>query len=857
MSQQKIGEVDANVSAGAPPGGTHAAREYAEAIELVRGLRATTEVPENRQARFWSLPASRISADFFCTAEHPQNGWFCMMADAAGHGLASAIFALHTPILFRESVLMGLSLAAIYARINRFLRRQHIAGYFVCGALVRVVGRDVEVINAGMPDGLLLAGDGHLTCAFTSSFLPFGVTHESEIASEGVVEPQRYRLARRDTASLLLYSDGLTDLGALDGAAVGRDGLLRMAMEGTQGLFERLIGRVMAAADRIHDDVSFAMIALPLREDTEDAAERRIATPPDDQLLAQVNNVAAALRIVENYDRGLVLTDAETRILYVNPAFSSFTGYSYEEALGQTPSMLSSGRHDADFYRAMWHDLQETGGWRGEIWNRRKDGSLYLEWLEIYAIQEDASDALQYLACFTPIKQQQGQEDRLRFLALHDSLTGLANRILLVDRGNQAIRRADRSERSLAVLFIDLDRFKTINDSLGHDIGDEVLVQVARRLDEALRDDDTLARFGGDEFVCLLPDIANRQDAGKVANKLLAALDKPVDVAGHQFKLGASIGVSAYPSDGRSLDDLIVAADRAMMRAKQAGGNLAKFFSAEMAVAVERQLEMEARLDAAIRTGQLELHYQPKFDLQLRRIVGAEALVRWRDPEHGMIPPGVFIPVAERSDLIAKIGNWVLREAASMVARRTAELPEDFHVAVNISPLQFERCDVAGEVRHVLDDLRIAPRHLQLEVTESMFIRDAESVGNMLKRVVELGVKVALDDFGTGYSNLGALIQLPLDTFKLDQQFVRGIDVDARHQSIARSMWYLADGLSKEVVAEGIESCEECKEISRLGYRFAQGYRFGKPMPEPELLEYLQRGLTECTDYCSAARVPD
>jgi diguanylate cyclase (GGDEF)-like protein/PAS domain S-box-containing protein len=809
--------------------------EYVQAVDLISGVREATRQPGIDKVRYFSLPTSQVGADFFCSAEHPKLGWCCLLADAAGHGLPAAIFALHTPMLFRECVLLGMSLPAIHDRLHQFLLRQQVSDHFVCGILVRVHGREIEVINAGMPDALLFTADGRLCEAFPSQHLPIGIDAGAAAGKPGPA-PQRYRLAREETAALLLYSDGLSELGVLNGDAFGRDGVLASASMGAVHVFDRLVARVNASAGAVHDDTSIALIPVPLDErltERVEAAEDVMA------VLSKNVEVAAMLRIVENFDRGLVLTDAEQRILYVNPAFSTITGYTLEEAVGQTPRMLNSGRHDAGFYRGMWQALRDAGAWRGEIWNRRKDGTLYLEWLDIRALHSETGTVENYLATFTVIEQQQYQQERLRFLALHDPLTGLANRILLTDRGGQAIRRADRSERSLAVLFIDLDRFKSINDSLGHDIGDEVLVSVTQRLSAMLREDDTLSRFGGDEFVCLLPDIADRHDAGMVANKLLAALDKPIDIAGHHFKVGASIGISAYPSDGHSFDDLVVQADRAMLRAKQAGGNMVKFFSAEMAVAVERQLEMEARLDAAIKAGQLELHYQPKLDLLTRSVIGAEALVRWRDPQEGLIPPGVFIPVAERSDLIAKIGHWVLTETCRMLSRHQASLPADFHIAVNVSPLQFERCDLPGVVARIVGESGIPPRYLQLEVTESLIIRDADGAAEMLQRIVESGVSVVLDDFGTGYSNLASLSKLPLAAFKLDQSFVRCVDTDAAKASIAKSVWHLADGLGKKVVAEGIETCGECIKLMAMGYRIGQGYRFGKPMPEAEFFTFL------------------
>ena len=828
--------------------------EYAQAIELIRSVREATFHPGMEKVRHWERPVNKVSADFFCSAEHPKLGWCGLLADAAGHGLTSAIFALHTPMLFREAVLLGMSLPAIYARIHEFLLSQHLPGYFVCGILVRVDDREIEIINAGMPDALLLAKDGRLVKAFASQQMPFGIDQGNRHHEFDPI-PQRYRLARDEAASLLLYSDGLSELGILTGNALGRDGVLATAGMDGERIFASLVAQVTQNAAAVHDDVSITLIPVPLRDYRVKPVERAVATPLP---LSTEAAIAAAVRIVDDFDRGLMLTDSAQRILYVNATFSRITGYSLEEAVGQTPRLLGSGRHGTEFYREMWQKLQKEGAWHGEIWNQRKDGTLYLEWLDLRVMLDGAGNVANYLGTFTVIEQQHQQQERLRFLALHDPLTGLANRILLSDRGKQAIRRADRSERSLAVLFLDLDRFKSINDSLGHDIGDEVLISVTHRLSEALREDDTLSRFGGDEFVCLLPDIADRHDAAMVANKLLAALDKPINVAGHHFKVGASIGISAYPSDGHSFDDLVVQADRAMLRAKQAGGNIYRFFSAAMAVAVERQLEMEAQLDAGIKAGHLELHFQPKIDLISGCIIGAEALVRWRDPEQGLIGPAIFIPVAERSDLIAKIGNWVLQKTCAVLAARAASLPADFHIAVNVSPMQLERCDLAGEVARTLAASGIPPARLQLEVTETLFIRDPAAADEALQRIVDLGVLVALDDFGTGYSNLGALTHLPLDAFKLDQSYVRNVDTNNANASIAKSVWHLADGLGKKVVAEGIETCDECLKVMELGYRIGQGYLFGKPMPEEAFFAHMAHwnpNLFPCaakTDICVA-----
>lgn len=811
----------------------HISIEYAEAIELIHTLRNDAPSPSHEKLRHWSLPASKISADFFCVAEHPKKGLFAFLADSAGHGLASAIFALQTPLLFREAVQRGTSLTAIYENINRFLIRQRITNYFVCGILVRVQGRELEIVNAGMPDCLLLDDHGQIH-SFPSLNLPFGV--------DGAVSAtaQSYHLARGEKAGLLLYSDGLSDLVLPRGRTLGIEGIKAAANVGKDAALDTLIDLAKRNQGNAHDDISVAMIPIPVSSEHGDHLPEPAAGVLGAMPTGQSVDVGAALRIVEHIDHGLLITDAEQQILYVNPAFTTITGYTLEEVAGQTPRMLNSGRQEASFYRGMWHALLDHGNWSGEIWNRRKDGSTYLEWLELRTIRDQTAKITHFIGTFTPLAEHQRSENRIRQLAMHDPLTGIANRLLLVDRGEQAIRRANRTGHTLAVLFIDLDRFMSINDSLGHEIGDLVLTQVARRLERSLRDEDTLSRFFGDEFILLLPDIEERSDAALVAKKLLVALESPIEVAGHVFKVGASIGISVYGPDARLFDDLIVMANRAMQRAKQAGGNIYRFYSPELASPLDRQLEREARLDAAIRNGELELHYQPKLDLRTRDIVGAEALVRWRDPQHGLIPPGTFIPIAERSDLIAKIGNWVLTQACAALARWEEHLPERFHVAINVSPLQFERGDLASEVSSALAGEGISPARLQIEVTESLFIRNTEEVARTLHEVSELGVSIALDDFGTGYSNLGTLNALPLDTFKLDQSFVRDVESKPASSSIAKAVWHMADELDKQVVAEGVETCAECLKIQSLGYKTGQGYKFGKPMPEQDFLEHLR-----------------
>jgi diguanylate cyclase (GGDEF)-like protein/PAS domain S-box-containing protein len=801
-------------------------REYAEAIDLIHDIRDTGNSLRDGQVRHWSLPAGRVSADFFCSAEHPRQGWFCLLADTAGHGLPPAIFSLQTPPIFREAVRDGLALSGIYGRIHAALLRQQLARYFVCGLLVRIQRRDIEVLNAGMPEALLLARDGRLLDSFPSRHLPFGVK------ADATAQGQIHRLARGAEAALLLYSDGLAELGAPAGDAFGEEGVRVAAAFGVDRVADRLLDGIADHGHASHDDISIVLVQAPLKGEAQAMPTMSRLTPP-------APAIDAALRVVEHHPHGMMLTDGVQRILYVNPAFSALTGYASTEAIGRTPRLIGPAGRASPLDERAWGALRESGRWHGELWARRKDGELRRVRADVSALRDAAAIVTHYLMSFADATPTQPEHDRLRHEALHDPITGLANRALLADRGEQALHRARRRRHGVAVLFIDLDRFKSINDSLGHDIGDRALAAVARRLAGVLSPSDTLARWIGDEFVCLLPEIDREENAGLAAGKLIDALQEPIEVAGHRFKIGASIGISAYPADAAQLDELIVLADRAMLLAKQAGGNLFRCYCAQLHLAVEQQLEMEARLDAAIRDGELELHYQPKIDLDAWRVEGAEALVRWRDPLRGLVPPGEFIPVAERSDLIAKIGHWVLDAACAALARWRELLPDDFHVAVNVSPLQLARADLVADVAAALAAHDVPPARLQLEITEALHIENFESAARALQGVADLGVSLALDDFGTGYSNLGALALLPIDTFKLDQSFVRGIDANRANHAIAKSVWHLADGLDKKVVVEGVETCGECMRVEALGYRTVQGYKFAVPMAEDEFLAYL------------------
>ena len=476
-------------------------------------------------------------------------------------------------------------------------------------------------------------------------------------------------------------------------------------------------------------------------------------------------------RVFRSTGEGVAVTDVDGNLVSVNPAFELITGYSAAEVLGRNPRILKSGRHEDAFYREMWASLRETGQWRGELWNRRKSGEVYPEWLTISAVKDTAGSTTHYVGMFSDISSVKEAMQQIDFLAHHDALTRLPNRILFHDRLSHGLDRAQRESRPLALLYLDLDRFKNVNDTLGHPVGDELLQEVARRMTGATRAGDTLARLGGDEFVLLLEDDASAQQAAVVARKMLELFAAPICIAEHKLMLTASIGISLYPGDGEDADTLLKHADRAMYEAKSRGRNTYQFFEPALSAGVLERLVMENALRGAMERNELLLHYQPQVDLATGRICAAEALLRWHSAELGMVSPADFIPVAEETGLIIAIGEWVLRTAcAQNKAWQDAGLPP-IRVAVNVSALQVLAGTLPVIVAETLRDTGLEPRYLELELTESVMIREVEAT---LKQVVELkrlGVTISLDDFGTGYSSLGYLSRFPLDRLKIDQAF--------------------------------------------------------------------------------------
>ncbi len=551
--------------------------------------------------------------------------------------------------------------------------------------------------------------------------------------------------------------------------------------------------------------------------------------------------LSLSAKVFENNAEAIMITDANNRIMMINKAFSVITGYSQEESIGQRPSFLASGKHDADFYRKLWDTLNSESIWRGEIWNKRKNGEIYPEWLTITRVLDEKGDLTNHIAIFLDITERKKEEERTKFLANFDVLSGLPNRYLLNDRMEQSIALAQRNESKFAVLFVDLDHFKNINDSLGHDIGDMLLKNVAGRLKYCLRRTDTLARLGGDEFIAILNDINTADEATFVAEKIIDALDASFDIGGSNLHITPSIGISIYPDDGTTQMQLMRNSDLAMYKAKQSGRNSFAYFEEGMNIRAVERLRLESDLRHAIEAKQLMLYYQPKVSVKGEHVVGLEALLRWQHPEHGFISPAVFIPVAEQTGLINRIGDWVLRQAAMQLRIWESQGYSVVPIAVNLSAIQFAQKDLVTRIVDIVRDVGISSKLIELELTESALM---DSSGDSTKKLDELyaaGFVLALDDFGTGYSSLSRLKLLPVQRLKIDQSFVRDIATDSNDESIVRATSVLAHALGMTVTAEGVENREQLAFITEIGCEEYQGYLYSRPVPAADAVNFLNK----------------
>ena len=546
-----------------------------------------------------------------------------------------------------------------------------------------------------------------------------------------------------------------------------------------------------------------------------------------------------AASVFTHAHEGIMITDTTGVIVDINNTFSRITGYTRDEALGQHSRMLASGQHNAAFYEAMWHDLITRGHWYGELWNRRKNGELYAQKLSIAAVRDAAEQSQHYVALFSDITELKEHQQQLEHMAHYDALTGIPNRVLLADRLKHAIVQTRRRGRGLALVYLDLDGFKDVNDALGHEAGDQLLITVAKRLRDVLREGDTLARLGGDEFVAVLTDLGDQCECEVVLGRLLAAAATPVKIRQHTLQVSASLGVTLYPQDGSDADTLLRHADQAMYHAKQAGKNRYHLFDPEHDRQTQTHRESLKRISEALDQREFVIYYQPKVNMRSGEVVGAEALIRWQHPERGLLTPGAFLPLIEGTDLIAEIGDWVLDSVLAQMAAWQAQ-GCDLALSVNIAAKHLQQASFLPRLRTKLAaHPNLLPGRLELEVLETAALEGIAQISRLIEDCLALGVHFSLDDFGTGYSSLTYLRRLPASVLKIDQSFVRDMLCDTDDLAIVEGVIALAAAFRRTVIAEGVETAEHGELLLRFGCDLAQGYGIARPMPAAALLDWV------------------
>lgn len=536
--------------------------------------------------------------------------------------------------------------------------------------------------------------------------------------------------------------------------------------------------------------------------------------------------------VFQHLGEAVIITDEHNKIISINEAFTKITGYQQKEVYGKNPNLLSSGKHSEDFYNAMWNELQAKGIWKGEIWNKRKNGSVFPEWLTITTLLGSENKICNYIAIFSDISAYKEKEQHIEFLAYHDNLTGLPNRSLMEDRLMQALAHADRISKKAAVLFIDLDRFKFINDTLGHSMGDKLLKEAAKRILSVVRQDDTVARQGGDEFIVVLQEINSAVDAANVAQKIINIISRNYEIEGETLSITPSIGISIYPDDGMEFEDLIKNSDAAMYHAKEQGRSNYQFFTEHLNKKIQEKLHLEKELIQACKNNELSIVFQPQYLLKNKTLVGAEILLRWKHPEMGEIPPEKFIPIAEESGLIETVGEWVLDTTLKLLSEKISESPflQEISYSINISPRQLQNPLFVERLKFIIDRYGFPAHLLELEITETAIMMDLQKSYDILLKLKDLKVKISIDDFGTGYSSLSYLKRLPIDRLKIDRSFIRDIPENSNDSSIVLAIINLSHTLGLTVVAEGVEKTDQEEFLIQSRCNIAQGYLYSRPV---------------------------
>ena len=549
-----------------------------------------------------------------------------------------------------------------------------------------------------------------------------------------------------------------------------------------------------------------------------------------------------AQNVIENAANAVLITDNKAKIIYVNDSFTKMTGYETSDVIGKKPSIFSTDLHNEDFYEKLFDDVLADGHFRGEIQDKRKNGEPYTAYTIISVVTNEYGNITNYVAFARDISKQKEKEKEIHSLAFYDSLTGLANRRLFEDHLHEALSRAKRHEQKVAVIFMDMDNFKNINDTFGHHVGDQFLQEVARRIANTIRDEDTLSRIGGDEFTLLLEEISGLEDAAHAAERIIEQIRKPFEIGTDKFSSAISLGISIYPDDSEDFNKLLTYADKAMYHVKNSGKNNFEFYNSTMNQKAMERLQLEHDLSYALHNNQLELYYQCKTNLETMKISSAEALVRWRRPNHGLMSPAGFVHIAEQSKLIIEIGSWVLHEACAQT-KRLLDLGHPISIAVNVSPKQFNDENFVSLVSYVLDKSGLDGKYLELEFTESAILKDIDLVIKKVEEISKLGVKFSIDDFGIGYSSMNSLKQLRIDKLKIDGSFIHDIDKNAENRDITAAIISLAHNLNLEVIAEEVETEEEVEVLKGLGCNFVQGFLFSIPTTIDKLEEKLKNNF--------------
>jgi diguanylate cyclase (GGDEF)-like protein/PAS domain S-box-containing protein len=544
-------------------------------------------------------------------------------------------------------------------------------------------------------------------------------------------------------------------------------------------------------------------------------------------------------KIFEGSQDAIVITNTRSHIIDANRGFSSITGYSKVEVIGKHPIFLTSEQHETGFYFALRRALFASGSWSGELWLKRKNDELFPAWFSVYSVKDENRLTTHFVGIFSDITERKEAENRLRQLAHYDALTGLANRTQFIERLKWAVEVAKRNGDQTALMFLDLDRFKLVNDTLGHQAGDQLLIEVARRLTHCVRETDTVSRLAGDEFTIILNSIKNASDVGLVAKKILESFKHPAMIGGREIFISTSIGLTLFPNDGETVNELIKNADTAMYHAKERGRNNYQYFSEAMNQKVIDELEMETNLRQALKNDEFLLYYQPKYHLQSKKMVGVEVLLRWRHPSLGFISPARFIPQAEKSDLILSLGEWVLRTACERCVQWKKEGADLVKIAVNLSGTQLKQHNLIDNVKAILEETQLPAKFLEFELTEGVLMDNTEVTINTLNRIKSMGIHLSIDDFGTGYSSLSYLKRFPIDTLKIDQSFIKEITTSSDDSAIASTIIAMAHNLRLTVIAEGVEMQAQLELLEEKGCDEVQGYLLSRPLPETDFRQLL------------------